>query len=305
MPVFSHFSAKTSTALGKIWFVFHTASLPRASTAISHKAKRISILLFCNGLPNASHQPAVRHVRLEHRSIILIKHKRLLITCAATIAGLIPAGFVPAYASSILLGSYGTDSPNPGVINSAVTYDPVDSTVNSGSNSTFDISAGTVWHSALANSSYVSFNAATGPTSSLVVPNGDYIYTTTFTLSAADASDVATLSLLADDTASVYLNNVLVQSSGGPMGPGNPYIGCSDVGPNCLTPTTFTFSGLKAGVNQLQFDVEQVNGANEGLDFSGSLTDPPSSVPEPLSLALFGTGLIGLVGLSRRYASDM
>jgi hypothetical protein len=229
----------------------------------------------------------------------LIKHKRLLVTCAAALAG---CSFVPAHASPILLGSYGTSSTNPGFINSAVTYDSLDSTVNDGSSSTFDISPGTVWHAALGNSSYVSFNASTGPTSNLVVPNGDYIYTTTFTLSAADAADVATLSLLADDTASVYLNNVLVQSSGGPMGPGNPYDHCSDVGPNCLTPTTFTFSGLQAGVNQLRFDVQQVNGANEGLDFSGSLSDP-SAVPEPISLALFGTGLIGLVGLSRRYAS--
>jgi hypothetical protein len=233
----------------------------------------------------------------------LIKRKRLLITCAAALAGFVPAGFVPAHASTILLGSYATNSLNPGVINSAVSYDPADSTVNSGSASTFDISPGTAWHAALGNSSYVSFNAATGPTSSLVVPNGDYIYTTTFTLAAADAADVATLSLLADDTASVYLNGVLIQPAGGPMGSTNSYAHCSELGPNCLTPTTFTFSGLQAGLNQLKFDVEQVNGANEGLDFSGVLSDPPSDVPEPLSLALFGTGLVGLVGLSRRYVA--
>jgi hypothetical protein len=240
-------------------------------------------------------------VKPSTRRTLLIRRKRLFVTCAAVLAGLVPALSVTAHASSILLGSYGTSSLNPGVTNSAVNYDPTDSTVNSGSNATFDISPGTVWHSALANSSYVSFNAATGPTSTFVAPNGDYIYTTTFTLSAADAADVATLSLLADDTAAVYLNNVLIQPSGGPMGPGNSYATCSQVGPNCLTPTTFTFSGLQAGVNQLKFDVEQVNGVYEGLDFSGSLSSP-SAVPEPISLALFGTGLIGLVGISRRYA---
>jgi PEP-CTERM motif len=224
----------------------------------------------------------------------LTRYKRFFIACAAVFGG-----YVSAQGSPILLGSYGTASANPGVANTAVTYDPLTSTVNSGSTNTFDISPGTVWHAALPNSSWVSFNAATGPTSSLVVPNGDYIYTTTFTLAAADAADVATLSLLADDTVSVFLNNTLIQQAAGPIGPGNPYSMCSNTGPNCITPLTIALTGLQAGLNTLTFDVKQVNGVNEGLDFSGSLN--PTAVPEPASLALFGSGLLGLVGLSRRY----
>src|SRR6202022_482343 len=196
-------------------------------------------------------------------------------------------------------GRYGTASANPGVANTAVTYDPLSSTVNSGSTSTFDISPGTVWHAALPNSSYVSFNSSTGPTSTLVAPNGDYISPPNFPLAAADAAGVATLSLLADDTVSVYLNNLLIQQAAGPVGPGNTYTKASDTGPSCTSPLPFTFTGLQAGLNQLTFDVKQVNGASEGLDFSGSIS--PAAVPEPFSLALFGTGIFGLVGLSRRY----
>jgi hypothetical protein len=245
-------------------------------------------------VPLHSRRIAIRPCKTES----FLKKHRLRLTLPVILFG----GLISANATPILLGSYGTTSPNPGVANSAVTYDPLSSTVNSGSTSTFDISPGTVWHAALPNSSYVSFNAATGPTSTLVVPNGDYIYNTTFTLAAADAADVATLSLLADDTASVYLNNILIQQSGSPMGPGNTYAKCSDTGPNCVTPLTFSFTGLQAGLNQLRFDVKQVNGASEGLDFSGSIS--PTAVPEPFSLALFGTGLLGLVGLSRRYFAE-
>jgi hypothetical protein len=227
----------------------------------------------------------------------LKKPKRLF-----TLSALIFGGLVYAKASPILLGSYGTSALNPGVANSSTTYDPTASTVNSGSDATFDISAGSVWHAPTGNSSYVSFNPATGPTSSLVVPNGSYVYNTTFAISPTEVADVGTLTVLADDTVSVFLNNSLILQAAGPMGPSNSYAKCSDVGPNCITPLTFSFTGFVEGLNQLTFDVEQVNAASEGLDYSGSISDA-AVVPEPFSLALFGTGMLGLVGLSRRYGA--
>lgn len=222
-----------------------------------------------------------------------------------TVSALVLGGIASAHATPILLGSYGSSSLNPGFANTATIYDPLNSTVNNGSTATFNISPGSTWHAPTGNSSYVSYNALTGPTSNFVTPNGDYRYTTTFNISPSDVNDVGTLTVLADDTVSVFLNNSLILQSASPMGPSNNYAMCSNVGPNCLTPFTFSFTGLAEGLNQLTFDVKQVNLVNEGLDFSGSLNgsldDPPSDVPEPFSLALFGTGMLGLLGLSRRY----
>ncbi len=231
-----------------------------------------------------------------------LKNRSWILSISAIVFG----GIVSAHASPILLlGSYGTSSLNPGVANSATTYDPTDSTINNGSNSTFDISPGIVWHAATGNSSYVSFNPSTGPTSNTAVPNGDYVYKTSFNISPEDVAGLGTLTVLADDTVSVFLNNALILQAAGPMSPTNTYAHCSNVGPNCVTPLTFTFTGLQAGLNQLEFDVEQVNGADEGLDFSGSIDsavgDP--SVPEPLPLSLLGTGMLALFGLSRRYVN--
>jgi hypothetical protein len=201
--------------------------------------------------------------------------------------------------STISLGSYATTAANPGFDNAVTAYTPSASTVNTGSTATYDVDPGAVWHSALGQSSYVSFNSGTGPTGSVAPPNGDFVYTSAFNVIGTNSSTIGSLTVLADDTVSIYLNSVLILASAGAMGSGNSYARCSDVGPNCITPLSFAFIGILEGSNLLTFDVKQVNLHNEGLDYVGTI----STVPEPTSLALLGTGMLTLCGFMRRFVS--
>jgi hypothetical protein len=74
---------------------------------------------------------------------------------------------------------------------------------------------------------------------------------------------------------------------------------CADGAPNCRTgqSTNVFFSSSTAGFNNdgfnlLSFVVDQSGSHNQGLDFVGSV----ASTPEPNTLLLLGTGLIGSAG---------
>jgi hypothetical protein len=189
-------------------------------------------------------------------------------------------------------------SGNPGTDNPAFTP---------GTYATYNINPDGVWSLPVSTaggtaSNWVSFDPNTDVNGThgsgvpnLNVPTGSYTYTSSFSLAAGFYS--VDLQVLADDTTDVFLNGSEIITPGS----GEAMHCVVAPGPTCTMTyeTTFVFFATGAP-DMFTFDVSQLFGNATGLDFAAAFTPTTAPAPEPNSLMLLGTGLLGAAGILRR-----
>lgn len=154
------------------------------------------------------------------------------------------------------------------------------------------------WAANTATSQWVSID----PNGNKDYPNGDYKFTTSFTIDPNAGYDLATAvingAFYADDTVDIFLNGVKIGSTLPATGSG--------WAPGTLSTFAITnSSAFKTGTNTLDFVVHNTPAAptQMGLQITsltGSINKSgPAAVPEPTTLLLFGTGLAGMAAKFR------
>ena len=158
-----------------------------------------------------------------------------------------------------------------------------------------NVTVNNTWAAPLGSSQWVGIAPTAGPENTVNPAFG--VYTFTYDLGSNLVGYYGSIDVLADDTTEVWLNGVELTPDGG-----GTDTHCKSTGISCLKSFNVGLPGAAAFLatdNVLTFNVLQAGGGPaggkgdpSGLDFSGTI----STIPEPNTLLMLGTGLLGSAG---------
>jgi hypothetical protein len=153
------------------------------------------------------------------------------------------------------------------------------------------------WAPALPGSQWVSYTTTGDPSGPAFVEIANGTVVSFFDSFTTTGAGLGSITVMADDSTSVWLDGVQLFPEASQI---QTYTVCSDLPIGCLTTTaqTIALNVASAGLHTLRFDVAQRNLDSFGLNYAGSVEVP--EVPEPTSMLLLGTGLLGLTARVRR-----